>query len=606
MSRTKNRLTWKLIPLIILAVIVVVYLGLSIYFQRHFSFRTTINSVSVSGSSIGGAEEKLAQEMKNYEFIMEERGEKQETISGEAIAIEPLFENEMEELLSRQNGFAWPYYLIKGQNLEAGTMVGYDEEKLRTELKKLSCMQESSWAASKNASISEYTDGRYTIIEEEYGTEIDLETLVKAAGETITNLHDSLNLSDAGCYVDPTLTKDNKELNAAVDQLNQYVGITITYNVGDDKEKLDGSMINTWLSVNENWEVTIDEELILEYVKTLAKEYNTAYRNRTLDTSYGQTVTVIGGDYGWRIDNSGEADMILADLKEGQDVQRELVYAQTANSHGDHDYGDTYVEINLTAQHLYFYKNGALIVETDFVSGNASKGYDTPVGAYSITYKQRDATLRGQDYESEVSYWMPFNLNVGMHDATWRSTFGGSIYKRKGSHGCVNLPASAAQKIFENIEAGYPVLVYELPGTESAIGKAQDRAYEVDKLISEIGEVTLKSEAAIKKAREAYHALSGTEKGYVNNLSILTAAEATLSQLQTDSENEKAETQAQKDAKAVIKKIKEIGKVTADSKKNITAARSAYDKLSEMAKTYVTNYSTLINAEETYKSLTES
>lgn len=112
--------------------------------------------------------------------------------------------------------------------------------------------------------------------------------------------------------------------------------------------------------------------------------------------------------------------------------------------------------MNLTAQHLFYYKDGALVVESDFVSGNEAKGWSTPAGAYGLYYKQRDKTLRGEDYATPVSFWMPFNGGVGFHDATWRNKFGGSYYKRGGSHGCVNLPYSVAKTLYENIEAGAP------------------------------------------------------------------------------------------------------------------------------------------------------
>ncbi len=72
----------------------------------------------------------------------------------------------------------------------------------------------------------------------------------------------------------------------------------------------------------------------------------------------------------------------------------------------------------------------------------------------------RDYTLTGQDYNSEVSFWLPFNGDVGIHDASWRSEFGGSIYKTRGSHGCVNTPYSAMKTIYENVKIGYPVVVY--------------------------------------------------------------------------------------------------------------------------------------------------
>ena len=71
-----------------------------------------------------------------------------------------------------------------------------------------------------------------------------------------------------------------------------------------------------------------------------------------------------------------------------------------------------------------------------------------------------NVTLKGADYESPVTYWMPFNGGIGLHDATWRSRFGGSIYYYSGSHGCVNLPYSAAADIYSIVEAGMPVVCY--------------------------------------------------------------------------------------------------------------------------------------------------
>ena len=100
------------------------------------------------------------------------------------------------------------------------------------------------------------------------------------------------------------------------------------------------------------------------------------------------------------------------------------------------------------------------MTESDCVSGNISKNNGTHVGIYGITYKERNATLRGANYASHVSYWMPFNGNEGMHDASWRSSFGGDIYLTGGSHGCVNLPVANAEKIFNVVEKGEAVIVY--------------------------------------------------------------------------------------------------------------------------------------------------
>ena len=126
----------------------------------------------------------------------------------------------------------------------------------------------------------------------------------------------------------------------------------------------------------------------------------------------------------------------------------------------------TYVEVDLTLQHMWYYKNGSLVVDSPFVSGCIKEKTGTITGTYMLQYKERDATLRGgneeddTDYESEVSFWMPFFNGYGLHDATWRSHFGGTIYKTNGSHGCINLPYSKAEILFNNISAGCPIVVF--------------------------------------------------------------------------------------------------------------------------------------------------
>lgn len=105
----------------------------------------------------------------------------------------------------------------------------------------------------------------------------------------------------------------------------------------------------------------------------------------------------------------------------------------------------------------------------------------TPSGIYSVTYKDHtyenhQVQLVGENYTSKVDYFIPFNGNIGFHDASWRRVFGGTFYKYKGSHGCVNLPYHMAVSIYDNMEKGYPVIVYEDPNVPSATTeeKAED------------------------------------------------------------------------------------------------------------------------------------
>ena len=385
--------------------------------------------------------------------------------------------------------------------------------------------------------------------------------------------------------------------------MNRYVKSSITYEFGDEKETLDGKTINQWISVdNKKQKAVLSEEKIAEYIDSLANTYNTAGKSKSLSSSYGTNVTVSGGDYGWKIDREKEAEALKKDIKKGETISKEPEYSQRAVSRSGNDYGDTYVEVNLTAQHLYYYKNGSLILETDFVSGNDAKGWSTPVGAYGLYYKELDKTLRGEGYATPVSFWMPFNGGVGFHDANWRRDFGGNYYKRGGSHGCVNMPYSAAKKLYDNIEAGCAVLVYHLPGTESAKGKAQDAAAVVSELIGSLGEITLNSKEAVVNARNQYNALDDMAKGYVTNYDVLEAAETVIAQLEAAAA---ADQQAQTEAQPVIDAINKLAgkEITLDMKEKIEKIRGQYNQLSEAARSKVTNYNVLTEAEERIKQL---
>ncbi len=510
--------------------VAVIYIGFAIFFQSHFSFGTSIDGVSVGGCSVEAAKARLRAEIAGYSLKLVGREDQAASILGNSIGVAPVFNGEVEALLGEQNGFAWGATLFQGAKLEVEQVVSYDEAALDAEIQKLSFLREENQRRPVSAGFSEYDkETGYTLIAADYGTTVDKDAFKRAVSEAVEGLQDELDLSESGCYVEPEVGDDDAGLLALLDDLNRYVGTVITYEFGEKREVLDAERISTWLG-EENGLISVDQEAVRSFVKELAKSYNTAYKPKVLMTSYGKEVTISGGAYGWRIDNEGEMAQILVDLDAGEAVTREPVYLQTANSHGENDYGNSYVEINLTAQHLFVYEDGNLVVESDFVSGDLAKGYASPTGAFPVTYTTTDAVLRGENYVTPVKYWMPFAGNVGMHDATWRRSFGGSIYKRNGSHGCINLPKSAAQTIYNTIKKGDPVLVYTLPGTESAAVQQQD-AQNIMNLINSIGPVTLESEPVITSARNLYNALPESARGYVTNYDTLTAAEAALAQL---------------------------------------------------------------------------
>ena len=176
---------------------------------------------------------------------------------------------------------------------------------------------------------------------------------------------------------------------------------------------------------------------------------------------------VTQSNYGWKIDQEQETAQLAQDIADHLTTTREPVYSSREFSSDNNGFGNTYVEIDVSRQHVWFYKDGSRIVDSECVTGKMVKSRYTPAGIFTLVSKTSPKTLRGPkqadgsyEWESDVTFWMPFNGGIGLHDATWRSSFGGNIYKNSGSHGCVNLPYNVAKTIYNNIEVGTPIIVY--------------------------------------------------------------------------------------------------------------------------------------------------
>ena len=460
-KKTNTKHKGLMIAGVIFLIAVTAYLGIAVFFSKHFLPGTTINGVAASGRNIKAVEQLITEEIDGYQIELEPREGTPEVIQGTKISLRPVFDGRLEIELRKQKEFFWPAYLFGPSEIEVETMVEYDKDALRKEAKKLAIMDKSQMRKAENAVISAYSekDG-YTIIPEEEGTVVDEEKFYDVLEKSVLNLQDRVSLAEEECYVKPKYTSESKKVVKLAETMNQYVQTSVTYDFGDSKEVLDGKTINQWISADKKYKAKISQEKIEEYIANLADTYNTAGRSKLLKSSYGTEVTVSGGDYGWKMDKEAEAEALKEHIKKGETVTKEPAYSQTANSRSGNDYGNTYVEVNLTAQHMYYYKDGSLVLETDFVSGNDAKGWSTPPGAFGLYYKQRDKTLRGEGYATPVSFWMPFNGGIGFHDATWQPTFGGDRYKSHGSHGCVNMPEEKAKELYDLISAGIPVVCH--------------------------------------------------------------------------------------------------------------------------------------------------
>lgn len=461
-KRKKHLGLW--ISTALLGVVLLIYFGMAVYFQTHFFPNTYINGVDGSYCDAQEVYAMIDRRALDYELVVEDRdGETVGVIASSDIDMTAEIEqSSVEELLQQQDELQWILMYRDSRNLEAEGTVIYDEEKVLALVEDWDAMDQKRTTMPKDAYISEYSEelGGYEIIPETEGTRLDTESVKKAVAEAVAANERSLNLGDADCYLKAKVNAQNAKLVRDLAILNKWTKTCITYDWNGTEVVLDGTVIHEWIDTEGNTPA-LNEEAVGEFVAANAKENDTYGKKRKFTTTLGQELTLPSGAYGWKTDRETETKELLQLIKKGTVADREPVYSVTGAHKGSDDIGNSYVECDLSNQHLYLYQDGALVLETDFVSGKMSdSSCVTPPGVFGLTYKTKNAVLRGDNYETPVSYWMPFNGNIGMHDATWRSNFGGDIFLTSGSHGCINLPLSMAKEIYGYVSTGFPVICY--------------------------------------------------------------------------------------------------------------------------------------------------
>ncbi|MCF0134532.1 MAG: L,D-transpeptidase family protein [Blautia sp.] len=331
--------------------------------------------------------------------------------------------------------------------------------------------------ASQDAYLSYNNEAKhFEIIKEVLGNQIDSSRASTLTAETIRSSmgkdgHDPLNgdiivevTTDFYKPADITNAQSGivEEMNALNAKLDTYYNASVTYLFGSEVEVLDRTTLEPWILID-GTTIRLDQDAVRNYVAELGSRYDTIYVPRNFHTSSGSDIVIDGNEYGYWIDEENEYAQLLQELESGSVVNREPVYSHVGFSrNGRDDLNGNYVEVSIGAQHLWLYRNYGLVLETDVVTGKPTPERSTYTGAFPIAYKESPSVLSSDiyGYETKVQYWMPFVYGQGLHDASWRSSFGGNIYLSDGSHGCVNLPSWAAATIYENVDANFPIILY--------------------------------------------------------------------------------------------------------------------------------------------------
>lgn len=302
-----------------------------------------------------------------------------------------------------------------------------------------------------------YENSRFSIMEGTPSEKIDAEKVIDKALPMLLDNKFAVNIDD--CLEDGY---DGNEdiLTPEMKNWNEYTEQSIDMG-GGAIETLTKADILPWMIFQDN-ALSLDTEQIMTYVNTLAERYDTFCRQRTFVTHDGQTLLVGGGrkdTFGYQMNREKTVENIRQAILNGTPIQ--IAWTLTGRERKpENDFGTTYAEVDLAQQHMWLYKDGECILDSDIVSGQQGPR-ETTKGVYMILDKQSPAVLRGADYATHVTYWMPFTwTGTGFHDATWRGNFGGNIWTYNGSHGCCNMPFAKAKELFGLIETMTPVIVY--------------------------------------------------------------------------------------------------------------------------------------------------
>lgn len=442
----------------VVLLLAIIYLLISLYFKSHFYFHTEINGLKVGRMTADQAKEKIAEDVGDYLLTVYDRDGEKYHIMGHDIDNSYVPDGSLEKALEEQSMFAWIPSIFRENRINVDTPMTFDAEKLSKAVADLPCFAEENIIYPVDAVI-ERTESGYEIIPEVQGNQMILDEVIKVIEAAILEGEGNVTLTDE-VYEKPKIPRDDPQLVSSLQQIENCIHAEVTYKISDYDEKLSSEEIFKMLSVQEDYSCVLDDKKIEDFVQRLASKYNTYADVREFATSSGDTVQIGGGDYGWVVNKEKEAKTLKENVLSGQPVTREPEYSQRAQVEGFEDIGTTYVEIDYTKQHMWYYEEGQLVLESDIVSGNIATGNGSPDGVFKIVYKQSPAVLKGEDYESNVNYFMPFAYNVGIHDASWRTEFGGEFYKTTGSHGCINAPGEIAEALYGKIKVDTPVVAY--------------------------------------------------------------------------------------------------------------------------------------------------
>ncbi|MBR5115504.1 MAG: L,D-transpeptidase family protein [Lachnospiraceae bacterium] len=495
------------------------YLVMAHLYDGRFGFGTWVNEVYATGLTPEEVAQILDAKLESNKklptgVMLIGRNDKRLTIPNEDLSMQVSFDTSAKKLYKSQNPITWLKSITTGVHYEINPVTTFDLSALETAVDNWEIFRVSE----EDATHIEKTENGYELVKH-VGEMPVKDAIIETAAEKISGGEYFVSPdTDGKCYREYTESEGDRAVEATYQALQDTHLEGLSYQIGESTCALDADITDAWLLteeklerirngekpagsgraaadseaseekeatggrylINGEWtelpeDLTVSEGFVCapdgslifceedvdRYVEDLCAKYDTLHKTRDFETADGRLIQVPPGTYGNEIDVAAEKEWLMTALKDHTAEAHTPTLIKSAKQLGEDDIGDNYIEVDIGKQMLYYIQDGNVATSMRIVTGNTSKENDTPPGVYYIYFMQKNRTLRGPNYASFVHYWMAFYGNYGIHDATWRGDFGGELYVKSGSHGCVNIPLKEAGPLYDKVSVGLPVIVHE-------------------------------------------------------------------------------------------------------------------------------------------------
>ncbi len=436
-----------LIFILILILIAAGLCGWAIY-KNHdpdkFSKNTYINGINCSGKTVKAAAHTLTEKWNRKALTIKKNGRTIDRIN--YFDFEYDIEDQLEELKGGDIiASVLSYYGIKKNEHQIDMNIVEQTKYFKNKVNEIEFPVDGKRKRTKDASL-DLSNYKYNIIPEVYGNVPSKKKIRKAIVASIESGDFEFEYDGSDYCTKPKIRSDNEKLLKKQKFWRKYMSCRMVLDLGYRKMMVDPYELKKMIKVK-NGERIIVEQGVRDFVNSIAMGAEERYNN--YKNTSGKAM------------NRGRCiKAMLRMLRADKGGTITVRYSK-----GSANLGGTYVDIDISAQYLRVYVDGKVKVKTPVVTGNHDNGQDTPFGTYKVFNKMSPAVLEGYNndgtkYASPVEYWMPFNGGVGMHDASWKSVYGGTEYIHNGSHGCVNMPLKAARATYNIVKIGTVVVVH--------------------------------------------------------------------------------------------------------------------------------------------------